>query len=75
MGTEYEAGVYELRLLGKTTKAKCLDGGWTVIQSRGQFGNPTQYFYREWGEYVQGFGTPGIIVELIAVEKFDSLAI
>ena len=37
----------------------CSGDGWTVIQSRGQFGNPEEYFYRGWAEYVAGFGVPG----------------
>ena len=37
----------------------CLDDGWMVVQSRGQFGNPDDYFYRGWDEYVAGFGVPG----------------
>ena len=38
----------------------CTEDLWTVIQSRGQFGNPEDYFYREWDDYEQGFGVPGI---------------
>ncbi|KAH9377323.1 hypothetical protein HPB48_016051 [Haemaphysalis longicornis] len=34
------------------------NGGWTVIQRRGQFGNPVYYFYRNWTEYARGFGDP-----------------
>lgn len=30
-----------------------------VIQRRGQFGNPIEYFYRNWDEYVSGFGEQG----------------
>lgn len=37
----------------------CLEDGWTVIQSRGQFGNPVDHFYRMWDDYVAGFGVPG----------------
>ncbi|XP_049519498.1 techylectin-5A-like [Dermacentor silvarum] len=33
-------------------------GGWTVIQHRGQYGNPVYYFYRNWTEYANGFGNP-----------------
>ncbi|XP_065301836.1 techylectin-5A-like [Dermacentor albipictus] len=33
-------------------------GGWTVIQRRGQFGNSAYHFYRNWTEYVNGFGDP-----------------
>ena len=40
-------------------KANCLPGGWTVIQSRGQFNNPDDYFQKDWVDYVRGFGTPG----------------
>ncbi|XP_022238360.1 techylectin-5A-like isoform X2 [Limulus polyphemus] len=31
-------------------------GGWTVIQRRGDYGNPTDYFYKPWQNYKQGFG-------------------
>ena len=41
--------------------ANCLPGGWTVIQSRGQFNNPDDYFQKDWNDYVQGFGFPGIM--------------
>ena len=37
----------------------CMRGGWTVIQSRGQFGNPKDFFYKPWTDYELGFGTPG----------------
>ena len=40
--------------------AYCLQDGWTVIQSRGQFGNPPDYFNKTWEEYKTGFGTPGM---------------
>lgn len=53
-------GVYEITLPdGKRTPVACLKEGWTVIQSRGQFGNPINYFHRGWNDYVVGFGTPG----------------
>ena len=42
-------------------EAYCLEDGWTVIQSRGQFGNPKDYFFRKWADYVRGFGVPGTI--------------
>ena len=41
------------------TTAYCLHDGWTVIQSRGQFGNPSDYFNKTWTEFQAGFGTPG----------------
>ena len=34
------------------------DGGWTVLQSRGDFGNPEDYFFKGWDEYENGFGVP-----------------
>ena len=54
------SGIFTLHIDSQTqVRANCLPGGWTVIQSRGQFGNPDDYFLRDWDEYVQGFGTPG----------------
>ena len=35
-----------------------LGGGWTVIQRRGDFGNPPDFFLRNWTEYRNGFGRP-----------------
>ena len=40
-------------------EAYCLKDGWTAIQSRGQFGNPTDMFLKKRDEYVEGFGEPG----------------
>lgn len=31
-------------------------GGWTVFQRRGDYGNPKDYFFRDWKEYSTGFG-------------------
>ncbi|XP_022257373.1 techylectin-5A-like [Limulus polyphemus] len=31
-------------------------GGWIVIQRRGDYGNPTDYFYKSWQEFKMGFG-------------------
>ena len=44
---------------GTEFPAYCDPEGWTVIQSRGQFGNPIDYFNRNWEEYANGFGDPG----------------
>ena len=44
---------------GTQFEAYYLPDGWTVIQSRGQFNSSDDYFYKNWNEYVQGFGTPG----------------
>ncbi len=35
-----------------------LGGGWTVMQRRGDFGNPVDYFLRNWTDYKDGFGDP-----------------
>jgi len=40
----------------------CRSGGWTVIQSRGQFGNPPDFFYRPWSTYKNPFGTAGTLL-------------
>ena len=64
----FEPGVYKIfqnpdgLLLSPNlyTSAYCLEDGWTVIQSRGQFGNPADYFNKTWAEYKAGFGTPGM---------------
>ena len=53
-------GVYSLQLDEVTeVYAHCLADGWTVFQSRGQFGNPDDFFLKEWTQYEDGFGTPG----------------
>nr|P85031.1 RecName: Full=Techylectin-like protein [Phoneutria nigriventer] len=31
-------------------------GGWTVIQRRGDFHGPIDYFYKDWQSYKKGFG-------------------
>ena len=52
-------GVYDLKSLGSV---QCLQGGWTSIQHRGQYGNPKNYFSKNWIDYVQGFGRPGMYI-------------
>ena len=44
---------------------QCTSDGWTVIMSRGQFGNPVDYFDRDWEEYEAGFGEPGLTYTLL----------
>ena len=39
--------------------ADCDADGWTVFQSRGQFGNEKTYFKRDWDQFVKGFGRAG----------------
>ena len=40
----------------------CRTGGWTVIQSRGQFGNAPDFFYKTWVEYQSPFGIAGTLL-------------
>ena len=55
------AGIHEFQFDGAAngTLVECDRDGWTVIQSRGQFGNRKNYFLRDWKSYVEGFGEPG----------------
>jgi len=58
----HESGVYTLHI-GGTTKSVYCDmttegGGWAVIQNRGDFGAPQDYFKKNWNEYKNGFGDP-----------------
>ena len=46
-------GVYDL---SDGTTVKCIAGGGTVIQHRGQYSNAENYFAKTWDEYVEGFG-------------------
>jgi hypothetical protein len=56
---DYKPGVYNIRLDNHTlTDVYCLKGGWTVIQSSEQYGDPLS-FDKDWAEYKAGFGTPG----------------
>ena len=53
-------GVYPIQVDIQTiVDAYCLEEGWTVIQSRGQYGNPIDFFYKTWSEYKSNFGKPG----------------
>ena len=53
-------GVYEIGVDSETSvKVQCDQQGYTVIQSRGQFGNPKDYFSGNWSKYKIGFGEPG----------------
>ncbi len=62
LGDNYTKGIYYLKeesAPGTGREAYCDEHGWTVIQSRGPYGNPTSYFYKGWKDYVDGFGDPG----------------
>ena len=54
-------------------EAYCLSDGWTTIQSRGQFGNPKDFFLRKWDDYVTGFGEPGRFFESFVKLNFTFL--
>ncbi|GBN81787.1 Techylectin-5A [Araneus ventricosus] len=60
-----ESGVYTIFPRSRVTGGKSIEvycdmetngGGWTVIQRRGQYGNPEDYFVKKWNEYKEGFG-------------------
>ena len=60
-----KSGVYKIRIPGVGSKdvdtdnrieVECDDNGWTTILRRGQYGNPPDYFYRNFEEYREGFG-------------------
>jgi hypothetical protein len=54
-------GVQEITPIdgGPKVQVQCDSEGWTVFQSRGQFGNDKLYFYKEWASYEEGFGVAG----------------
>ena len=60
---DFRPGVKTLKLSAApeatTYTTMCSEDGWTLIQARGQFENPGDFFYRGWNEYVNGFGIPG----------------
>ena len=67
-GAAYEPGTYSLQIDDETSvNAFCLDEGWTVFQSRGQWGNPRDYFLEDWSSYEDGFGIPGIFFVEISI--------
>lgn len=61
--TMYQTGVHEFPIGpaegNRTVRMNCDEDGWSVIQSRGQFGNLENYFVRPWTAFVNGFGVPG----------------
>merc|ERR1711962_1141077 len=57
-----ESGTYPIFVAGKTIEVYCdmetHGGGWTVLQRRGDFDQPTDYFLKKWAAYKEGFGKP-----------------
>ncbi|GIX88378.1 techylectin-5A, partial [Caerostris extrusa] len=60
-----KSGVYEIWPKSRVMEEKPLqvycdmdtdDGGWTVIQRRGNFHRPDYFFFKEWESYKTGFG-------------------
>jgi hypothetical protein len=37
-------------------------GGWTVLQRRGDYGSPDDFFFRNWTDYKLGFGDPNKVI-------------
>lgn len=55
-----EPGIYTIAPTANVQiEAYCAENGWTVIQSRGNFGNTPDYFYKNWAQYQVGFGEAG----------------
>ena len=59
--SESESSVTEVRFgYGRHSRvrlrARCRRGGWVVVQSRGPFENPPDFFDRDWVDYHRGFG-------------------
>ena len=59
----YTPGVKSIFINVRKVNVFCDEAGWTVFQSRGQFGNPKDYFFRDWDSYEKGFGIPGMLSE------------
>ncbi|PRD29075.1 UNVERIFIED_CONTAM: Techylectin-5A [Trichonephila clavipes] len=60
-----KSGVYTLWPKSRVIENKPIDvfcdmdtdgGGWTVIQRRGNYGRPNDYFFKDWNDYKIGFG-------------------
>jgi hypothetical protein len=50
-GGSFAAGVHTITPGSYATNVQCDADGWTVIQSRGQFGNPQDFFFKDWAMY------------------------
>ena len=57
-------GQLTINISNSKVPVPCTPDGWTVIQSRGQFNNPKDFFYKTWSEYVAGFGTIGQKIDI-----------
>ncbi len=62
LGASYAANTYNIfpdATTNTATPVQCDADGYTVIQSRGQFGNTAGMFNVPWANYKAGFGTAG----------------
>ncbi len=59
MGENYTHGVYTIDINNEPYQVYCEQDGWMSILARLQVGNPIDYFYRDWDDYLKPFGTPG----------------
>ena len=66
-------GLQTIQIHGKVHKVSCEADGWLVFQSRGQFGNPEDFFFKDWQAYLNPFGTPGKIILHIETNKDDDI--
>ena len=67
LGGSYSDGAHLITpsdALGPTL-VQCDPEGWTVFQSRGQFNNGDNHFFRDWASYKIGFGTAGKLLRNI----------
>ena len=64
-----ESGVATITVAGEEISVWCdmdtLGGGWTVLQRRGDFGKPKNFFLKKWDDYKQGFGDPKEVLDEI----------
>ena len=73
--SDAKEGSYTILIGDSIRTVKCLDDGWTVVLSRGQFGNRQDYFSRNWDEYVEGFGNSGTRSYVVCVIYFRILLV
>jgi Fibrinogen beta and gamma chains, C-terminal globular domain len=50
-------------------------GGWTVLQRRGDYGSPDDFFFRNWSDYKQGFGDPNKVNPIFLLKKYINIAL
>ena len=48
-------------------------GGWTVLQRRGDFGKPDEYFFKSWKKYSKGFGDKNEVISEFQKYKYTNV--